>query len=181
LRLRLTLGLCALALAVALAACGGGDEEDEEGTPSGGQQQATPTAGKTVAAGQTSTATAKPSSSGAASLKDVPVYPGADKVADYSGSSPIPLPGGEGADTAEFQNIKWALYETGDSANKVADFYKSKMPDNGWDEQGWFDTSSQEGGVAMGSYTRDNGNVAAWVFTSGSGDKTEIVIGTGTK
>ena len=179
-RLRLTLGLCALALAVAIVACGGGGEE--KGTPSGGQQQATPTAGKTVAAGQTSTATAKPSSGGGeASLKDVPVYPGADKVADYSGSSPIPLPGGEGADTAEFQNIKWALYETGDSANKVADFYKSKMPDNGWDEQGWFDTSSQEGGVAMGSYTRDNGNVAAWVFTSGSGDKTEIVIGTGTK
>jgi hypothetical protein len=172
LRLRLTFGLCALVLALALAACGGGG--GEKTTPSGGQQQATATVQKTVAAGE------KPSG-GEASLKDIPVYPGAKKVADYSGTSPIPLPGGEGADTAEYQNIKWALYETGDSAGKVGDFYKGKMPDNGWHEEGWFDTSSEEGGVALGSYTRDDGNVAAWVFVSGSGDKTEIVMGTGSR
>ena len=177
-RLRLTFGLCALLLALALAACGGGGEE--KATPSGGQQQATPAATKTTEAAETPAAGEKPSNGGEVSLKDIPVYPGADKVADYSGTSPIPLPGGEGPNAGEYSNVQWALYETGDSVDKVAKFYKDKMPDNGWHEEGWFDTSGEGGGVALGSYTRDDGKTAAWVFTSGN-EKTEIIIGTGSR
>jgi len=169
-------GLCALVLALALVACGGGgDEEEEEGTPSGGQQA-------TATAEKTSEATAKPSSGGGGetSLKDIPTYPGADKTGEFSGDYSLPLLGQE-LDVGEFGNTEWAVYETSDSVDDVANFYKDKMPDKGWNEENWFDTSTEDGGVAIGSYTRNDGDSAAWVYVGGDGDKTEIVIGTGSK
>ena len=188
-RLRWMFGLIVLMLAIALAACGGGN--DEEGN--GGGEKETPAATKTVEAGETqeaaetpkATETAEaeqPSGGGGASLGDVPVYPGAEKTGDYSGSDvPLPLLG-EGLDTEEYKTSEWAVYETGDSVDDVAAFYKSKMPDNGWKEENWFDTSVLGGGAAWGSYTRDNGDTAAWVVVGGSDDgKTQIVIGTGSK
>jgi len=184
LRLRWILGLIVLTLALALAACGGGDDEEKE---NGGEEGETPAATKTVEAGETETPEVvetktpeaeEPSGGGggSASLGDVPVYPGADKTGDYSGSDvPLPLLG-EGLDTEEYHDAEWAVYETDDPADDVISFYKDKMPDNGWDEEGWFDTSVLEG-AAWGSYTRDGGDSAAWVFVSGTDDQTEIVIG----
>ena len=181
-------GLIVLMLALALAACGGGDDEENDG--GGGKE--TPAATKTAEAGATqepaetaeATKTAEaqePSGGGGGgSLGDVPVYPGADKTGDYSGSDvPLPLLG-EGLDTEEYKTSEWAVYETGDSVDDVAAFYKSKMPDNGWKEENWFDTSIGDG-VAWGGYTKNDGDNAAWVAISGSGDKTEIVIGAGSK
>jgi hypothetical protein len=178
-------GLIVLVLALALAACGGGGDEEEE---NGGGEKETPAATKTVEAGETAEPaetpkpekTEEPSGGGGASLGDVPVYPGAEKVGDYSGSDvPLPLLG-EGLDVEEYGDTQWAVYETGDSVDDVASFYKDKMPDNGWEEESWFDTSIGDG-VAWGSYTRNDGDVAAWVAVSGSDDKTEIVIGTGSR
>jgi hypothetical protein len=186
LRLRWILGLIVLTLALALAACGGGGDEEEE---NGGDEGESPAATKTVEAEGTPEVveTSKPEKTeepsgggGGASLGDVPVYPGADKVGDYSGSDvPLPLLG-EGLDTEEYKTSEWAVYETGDSVDDVAAFYKDKMPDNGWKEENWFDTSMGDG-VAWGGYTKNDGDNAAWVAISGSGDKTEIVIGTGSK
>ena len=181
-RLRWILGLIVLTLALALAACGGGDDEEEE---NGGDEGESPAATKTVEAEGTPEVveteepekTEEPSGGGGgATLSDIPVYPGADKTGDYSSSdAPLPLIGGD-VDVEDWEDSEWAVYETGDSVDDVAGFYKDKMPDNGWDEEGWFDTSVLEG-AAWGSYTRDGGDSAAWVFVSGTDDQTEIVIG----
>jgi hypothetical protein len=186
LRLRWILGLIILTLALALAACGGGDDEEENG---GGDNE-TPAATKTVEAAETETPevvetktpeAAEPSGGGGgASLGDVPVYPGADKTGDYSGSDvPLPLLG-EGLDTEEYHDAEWAVYETDDPADDVISFYKDKMPDNGWNEENWFETSLVED-AAWGGYTKNDGDNAAWVFITGTDDKTQIVLGTGSK
>jgi hypothetical protein len=62
----------------------------------------------------------------------------------------------------------------------VSDFYKDKMPDNGWDDEGWFDLTFGEE-AAWGSFTRDDGDSAAWVVITrnADSDKTEFVIGVG--
>ena len=184
-RLRWILGLIILTLALALVACGGGDDEDEDGN---GGEDKTPAATKTAEAGETETPevvdtetpeAAEPSGGGGggASLSDIPVYPGADKTGDWSGDdAPLPLIGGGDVDLEDWEQSEWATYESGDSWETVADWYKGKMTDSGWEEEGWSDFSF-EGGVAWGSYTRDGGDSAAWVFVSGTDDQTEIVIG----
>jgi hypothetical protein len=187
LRLRWILGLAILTLALALAACGGGDDEEEENGGDGGAPAAT----KTAEAGETETPevvetqepekTEEPSGGGGgggASLSDLPVYPGADKVGDWSSSDvPLPLIGGGDVDLEDWEESEWASYESGDSWETVADWYRDKMPDDGWEEEGWSHFSF-EGGVAWGSYTRDGGDSAAWVFVSGTeGEQTQIVIG----
>ena len=172
------LGLTVLVLALALAACGGGGEEEEEEGP--GEREATPAATKTVEAEETpevaeTPEAEKPSGGGEASLGGVPVYPGAEKIGEYSGEYSLPLIG-EGLETGEYSDVKWAVYETSDSVDDVASFYKDKMPDKGWEEEGWFEMAE----VAWGSYTRDGGNQGAWVAITAN-EKTEIVIGTGAK
>jgi len=185
LRLRWILGLIVLTLALALAACGGGDDEEGEDGGDGGES---PAATKTVEAEGTPEVveteepekTEEPSSGGGggASLSDLPVYPGADKTGDWSSNDvPLPLLGGGDVDLEDWEESEWATYESGDSWETVADWYKGKMTDEGWDEEGWYDFSF-EGGVAWGSYTRDGGDSAAWVFVSGTeGEQTQIVIG----
>jgi hypothetical protein len=188
LKLRWMFGLIlVLALALALAACGGGDEEEEE-NGGGGE---TPAATKTVEADETEEPeetqepeeTAKPSSGGGgASLGDVPIYPGADKLGSYSGDFSYPaLVGGDLGDE-DYTNVEWGMYETDDSVDDVSDFYKDKMPDKGWDEEGWFDFTF-ETDVAWGGFTRDDGDSAAWIIIARNedDDKTEITIGTGSK
>ena len=186
-RLRWILGLIILTLALALAACGGGDDEEENG---GGDNE-TPAATKTVEGAETqkpaetpkateTAEAAEPSGGGGESLGDVPVYPGADKTGDYSGSDvPLPLLG-EGLDTEEYHDAQWAVYETDDAADDVISFYKDKMPGNGWNEENWFETSLVED-AAWGGYTKNDGDNAAWVFITGTDDKTQIVLGTGSK
>jgi len=177
-----------LVLALALAACGGGGDEEENGGGGG-----TPAATKTVAAEKTQKPaetgepektpekTSEPSGGGGASLGDVPVYPGADKTGGYSGDYSLPSLVGDLGDE-EYTDVEWGLYETGDSVGDVADFYKDKMPDNGWKDEGWFDlTIGVE--AAWGSFTRDDGDSAAWLVITRNedDDKTEIVIGAGSK
>jgi hypothetical protein len=182
LKLRWMLGLVILTLALALAACGGGGDNNEKESPTA--EKGTPAATKTTEGAPAATETAEATktaeaSGGGATLENIPVYPGADKVGDYSGSSPIPIVG-EGLSTTDYKDTKWAVYETSDSASDVAAFYKDKMASSGWKQEGWFDTSIGNG-AAYGGFSRDNGNTGAWVAVAGSGDKTEIVLGTGSK
>lgn len=186
-RRRLMLGLGILVLALAVAACGG--DEEEEG-PAAGEVEGTPAATKTVEAAETPeaaetaepaetpTTSEEPSGGGEVTLGDVPVYPGAEKVGEYSGSAPI-LMLGERLDIEDYEDTEWAVYETSDSVDDVASFYKDEMPNRGWEEENWFDISIGDG-TAWGGYTRDDGDVAAWLFVSAN-DETEIVIGTGSR
>ena len=142
------------------------------------EREATPAATKTVEAGETPKATENPSGGGEANLRDVPIYPGAKKVRQGSRNLPVPFAAGEGPEVGEFTDIEWTWYNTGDAMDKVTEFYKSQMPDNGWDEQGWSETSS--GGIAWGTYTRDDGDAVAWVFALAlAGENTQIIIATG--
>jgi hypothetical protein len=188
LRLRWILGLVILTLALALAACGGGNNEEENG--GGGKE--TPTATKTAEAGQTqepaetaeatkTAEAAEPSGGGGGgtSAEDLPVYPGADKTGSYSGDYTLPLLG-ENLDVQDYGNTSWVVYESDDSVSDVADFYRSKMGDAGWKEEGWFNMSFGEG-AAWGSFTKNDGDNAAWVVISGTDDHTEIVAGAGSK
>jgi hypothetical protein len=187
----LILGSIIVVLALALAACGGGDDDGENGNGDG--NDGSPAATKTAEAEKTDTpevaeteeATQEPEETqepsggggGSATLDDVPVYPGADKTGDWSGGdAPILLIGGDDVDLEDWDESEWATYETSDEWDTVADWYKGKMSDSGWNEEGWSDISFG-GGVAWGSYTRDGGDSAAWVFVSGYEDNTEIVIG----
>jgi len=69
---------------------------------------------------------------------DIPIYPGADQIAkvdteDNSLSKP--------------RTIQQRIYRTGDGAEEVADFYRDKMKDNGWEELSW--TEMQDGYIGM--------------------------------
>jgi len=178
-----------LVLALALAACGGGGDEEEE---ENGDGAGTPAATKTVEAEETQKPaetresektpekTPEPSGGGGASLGDVPAYPGAEKTAEYTGSDvPLPVPGGD-LDVDEYEDAEWAAYETSDSVDDVAAFYKDKMADNGWEEESWFDLTFG-GGAAWGTFTRDNGDSAAWVFVGGDEEQTVITVGVGSR
>jgi hypothetical protein len=186
LRLRWILGLIVLMMALALAACGGGGDNEKEsptaqreGSPAATKAaEASATAEKTVKATKTP-ATAQPSGNGGEGLENIPAYPGADKTGDYSGDYSLPALG-EGLNTEDYSDTSWVVYETSDSVDDVAAFYKDKMPANGWNEEKWFD-SSFVADVAWGSYTRDGGDTGAWVYIGGDGDTTQIVIGRGTK
>lgn len=186
--LRRVSGLIVLAvLAIALAACGGGDNEENNGgggkeTPAATkttEAAGTPKPAETAEATKTAEAQEPSGGGGGGSLGDVPVYPGADKTGEYSGDYSLPLLG-EDLDVEDYKDTKWAVYETNDSAGDVADWYRGKMTDSGWTEENWFDVSFGEG-AAWGSYTKNDGDDAAWVVISGTEDKTEIVFGTGSK
>ena len=68
---------------------------------------------------------------------DMPTYPGADT----DERSWVTISEGEG-----FQS-ETRIYVTSDSADKVADFYKSEMPRNGWDQVMWTSAGDVENGI----------------------------------
>ena len=89
--------------------------------------------GSTPSTGTTGgTATPTPTSGGSSSgisWNDVPSYSGANQI--QKGNWSIPPAQGE------WVKLEWRYYETGDDVSKVADFYRSAMSDNGWEETAW--------------------------------------------
>jgi len=92
---------------LALAAC---DGKGEEGSASSSEET-----------------TAKKPDKGGSAFDDIPIYPGAKKVQKAEGT-----PAKGMFDSREYANVEHRAYETGDSPDKVADFYKKQMPKNGW-------------------------------------------------
>ena len=137
-------------LALVLVGACGGDNGEEETT-------ATTTAATSAAT--TTAQTTQPSNGGGGGLtwNDMPIYGGADQIEEFSMSfSP---------DEGDYSEWEWRYYETGADIDDVIDFYKDKMPDNGWDEQMWADM----GEVAYGMYFKNNEKDAAmvWIATEG--------------
>ena len=93
---------------IGFVACGGGDGGT---TPPSNGETAPPSNGDT---------TPPPSGVGGFTWNDMPVYPGVDT--DESMYATI---------SQEDVKLEKRFYETGDSLEKVAAFYKSKMPKNG--------------------------------------------------
>lgn len=141
-----------------VGACGG-NGDNEETTPQTSAQTSQPSSSEPET-------TTESSNGGGGSLtwNDMPVYGGADQV--QKGSWSIP------ADEGGYSKVEWRYYETGDSIDKVVDFYKDKMPDNGWDEMGWFDIQE----AAWGMYTKNNEKDAAYVWMSKEDNNTVIAM-----
>jgi hypothetical protein len=128
---------------VGLVACGGGD-----GNGNGNGAKPTATATPTT----TPTSTSAPS--GGLTWDDIPLYSGASQV--QKGSWAIP------AEQGEWSKVEWRYYETGDSTDDVASFYKSSMPGKGWDEMMWMEAE----GIAWAYYTKNNEKDGAMFWCS---------------
>lgn len=147
--------LLVLALAlgsVGLAACGGGDEEGDGNGLNGD--------GLNGDGGVTEEPT-----SGGELCEDVPVYPGADDVekVDWSWS-------GRGA--AGFGQVRWHYYSTDDSVENVMDYYKNKMPDEGWEKATEISTDE----YAMLVWTKDDGDTGAGIGAGWEDGKTYVGV-----
>jgi len=139
---------------VLVGACGGEN----------GEEETTAAATTTTAAATTTTQTTQPSNGGGGGLtwNDMPIYGGADQIEEFSMSfSP---------DDADYSEFEWRYYETGADVDDVIDFYKDKMPDNGWDETMWLDA----GEVAYGLYMKNNEKDAAMVWIAAEGGDTLV-------
>ena len=110
---------------VCLAACGGDNGGNGDTTTT------TTTTAATTAVQTTESTTAQPSNGGGDGFtwNDMPIYPGADQVQEFSISIP--------PEDEDYTDVEWRYYECGASVEDVVDFYKDKMPDNGWEDQIW--------------------------------------------
>lgn len=141
-----------------LIACGSGgtevveEEEEEEATPENEEEESE-----------------EQTSGGGLTWSDVPVYPGASQIS--KGSWAIPPAEGEWA------KVEWHYYESNDSHSKIASFYRSRMSDNGWIEQGWFEA----GEIFWGFFEKNNEQDAAMVWTGSEGNKSVIAVMRATK
>ena len=145
---------------VCLAACGGDNGGNGDTTTT------TTTTAATTAVQTTESTTAQPSNGGGDGLtwNDMPIYPGADQIQEFSMSfSP---------EDEAYSEFEWRYYECGADVEDVVDFYKDKMPDNGWDEQMWADM----GEIAYGMYMKNNEKDAAMVWISSEGGDTMIAL-----
>ena len=134
-------------LALVLVGACGGDNGEEETT-------ATTTAATSAAT--TTAQTTQPSNGGGGGLtwNDMPVYGGADQIQRGSWSIPV--------DEGDYSEVEWRFYETGADVDDVINFYKDKMPDNGWDELMWMDM--QETAWAYYSKNNEQDIAAIWVM-----------------
>ncbi len=144
-RISLILVVIAVLALVLVVACGG-DNGEEETTAA-------------TSAATTTAQTTQPSNGGGEGLtwNDMPVYGGADQIEEFTMTfSP---------DEAEYSEFEWRYYETGADVEDVIDFYKDKMPDNGWEEVMWMEA----GDIAYGMIMKNNEKDAAmvWIATEG--------------
>ncbi len=144
---------------VTVGACGGGNGEKET------------TAATTAATSAATTAaqTTEPSNGGGGgggdfTWDDMPVYGGADHIQEFNMSF--------APDESEYSKFEWRYYESNASVDDIVDFYKDKMPENGWDEQMWMDM----GEIAYGMYMKNNEKDAAMVWISRDSGETMLAL-----
>jgi len=140
---------------IGLVACGNGEEEEEEVAPPPveEEEEVPPTEEEE-----------EPPSGGDLSWGDMPVYSDADQV--QKGSWGIPPAQGE------WSKVEWRYYETGDSADKVASFYRDEMPDEGWDEMMWMEAE----GVAWAFFTKNGEKDGAMFWVASDEGETVFAL-----
>jgi len=131
-------------------ACGGG-EENGTAKPSNGD--------KTTPAKEE-----QAPSNGGLTWTDMPIYSGAKQAQKGSWSIPV--------EEGEWSHVEWRYYETGDSADKVASFYKSQMPGKGWHEDMWMEAE----GIAWAFYTKNNEADGAMFWVSSEEGETFFAL-----
>lgn len=169
----------ALVAGVAFVACGG--EEEEEGAPPAAATEAeAPTEAETEEAVVEEEEEEEEGDGAAeASIADVPVYPGATEVysGEWSGGeAAIPMAGAP-IEAGEYATVEYAMFETGDSVDDVFSFYEDEMGD--WEEVWTFSGGDEEGMGGMAIWTKDDGEVAAWVVVAEEDGATSLMIAVG--
>ena len=137
---------------IGLAACGSEGEEGET-TPPASNGEATSPAEEEA-----------PPPAGSLSWSDIPAYSGASQV--QKGGWAVPPAQGE------WSKVEWRYYESGDSADRVASFYRGRMPDQGWDEMMWMEAE----GVAWAYYTRNGERDGAMFWVTSDENKTIFAL-----
>jgi len=175
-----------LVAGAAFVACGGGDDKKENGdktTPVAEETKETdgedtPAAKETPAVKETKEADGGDSGG---SLASVPIYPGADEVmtGEWSGDEALIPAIGNGENPADFEKVKYGIYETDDSPDKVFEWYKDKM--SGWKEEWVFATSGEQGAGGIGVWSKDDGKTAAWIMVGEDSGKTSLTVMTGSQ
>jgi hypothetical protein len=170
--------LVAAAVLVLAVACGGDD--DEEG-PAAGE---TPAAAEETPEGPSPSEGETPEGSSpgeAGELPDIPIYPGATDVLTQTytgGEGPsVPTMGEGDIDPGAYGTVKNAMYDTSASFEKVIDFYKEEF--KGWKEEGSFSTEQmgQKGQAVV--WSKDDGNLAAWLSVAESEGTTIVIVSIG--
>jgi hypothetical protein len=152
---------------VGLAACGCEEEEETPATTDGGA----PAKSDGGAPAPSDKEKEKPAPSdeeeeepapslGEFSWDDMPIYHGADAKEDFWATV-----------TQEGKEVEMRMYQTDDSVDEVADFYKSEMPDNGWDEAMWMSI----GGSVTGAFTKNNEHDFATIAIADVGDEGTLI------
>jgi hypothetical protein len=99
----------------------------------------------------------------------MPIYSGVGQIQKGSWS----IPPAEG----DYSKFEWRYYETNDSLDKVATFYRSQMPAKGWEEKGWMEVQQMNWGM----YNKNNEKDAAMVWVNSQEGKTVIALWRATK
>jgi hypothetical protein len=144
----LLLILALVVVSAGLIACGGKEE--------GGATQ-------TQTQSPTATQTTSPAGGGL-TWSDMPVYSGASQLQ----SATWQIPAAEG----EWTKMEWRYYETSASVSAVAAFYRSQMPNKGWQEQGWFEAQ----GVSWGFWMKNDEHDGAYIWIGLGEDKTDLAL-----
>jgi hypothetical protein len=163
-KISLILVVIAVFALVLVEACGGNNGEEETTTATTSATTTTSTAPATTT---TAAQTTQPSNGGGGGLtwNDMPIYGGADQIQEFNMSFTP-------EEDEDYSKMEWRYYETGDDVDDVVDFYKDKMPDNGWDEQMWADM----GEIAYGMYFKNNEKDAAMVWIASEEGNTAIAL-----
>ena len=140
---------------ISLVACGG--EEKGVTTPEDSEEE---TSEAEASEEETSEAEASeeeagtPSGGDGLTWKDMPVYSGAGQIARGAWA----IPPAEG----DWSKVEWRYYEINDTPGKIAAFYKSQMPENGWQEMMWMDA----GEMSWGFYQKNDEQDGAMVWVA---------------
>jgi hypothetical protein len=172
--------IVAFVTGMAFIACGGGDDDKDNDKPAATKvvENDNEDAGVDDNAAPTKEPTAKKNSGGSGGdFAGVPVYPGADETmkGEWSGAEAmVPGVGLRGADPADFDTVKYGMYESDDSPEDVFLWYKDNMGD--WNEDWVFARSGSIGGGGMSVWSKDDGKSAAWILVSEDSGKTSLTI-----
>jgi hypothetical protein len=107
-----------------------------------------------------------PSSGSGATWNDIPEYPGADQIS--LGAWAVPPAEGE------WSEIEWRYFQTSDAPDEVASFYRSRMPQNGWEETAWFEVQTMSWAMFQKNNERDG--AMFWVATDETSRQTNMAI-----
>jgi predicted small lipoprotein YifL len=100
---------------------------------------------------------------------DMPTYPGVTHVARENWAAP---PGQGEWQPDEWSRVEWRHYATSDSQSKVVEFYKSEMPQSGWQQV----MEVEVGEVNWFLYTKNNGQDGAMVWLGKDDGRTAISL-----